>query len=177
MADADGVASSRDSPAATVGLTDHMRGSAQEDGAAALEREGRALFIYMTGRPPGDYALKAYCRAHREGLIEASIDSPFQRALVRLASSGPLPAYAVDTYASTFPVESVRRKLVLVLAIDETCPPDEPALQPALLSPARFVMAATGKLVSHACVLAVCAPMLLPLHLVDELQRRRRHGK
>ncbi len=91
--------------------------------SSALERECRAFCRYLTGRLPDGYVLEKYAEAHRVAR-DYSGGSRFDHLLVNIAAGGPVRANFADSYAGLFARRSLlRRKLILLLAILESCAP------------------------------------------------------
>lgn len=89
----------------------------------ALSRECQVFSRYLVGRPPHDYILNKYLEAHRLAADYAG-GSRFDRLLVTLAARGTAGASLADSYACLFARRSMlRRKLILLLAILESCAP------------------------------------------------------
>jgi len=87
-----------------------------------LERECRSFSQYLIGRPPNDYLLGKYVECHQAGRIPEP-EGAFDGFLTRVAARGPFLARTADTYASRFfRYGSLRKKLVLVLALLECSP-------------------------------------------------------
>jgi len=89
-----------------------------------LAHECRALTRYLTGTEVTPYVLEKYHLCHTS-LPTASEPPPpwFDRALLRVARSGPLGAGLVDSYTRWFsPGSVVRYKLTLLLAVLENSP-------------------------------------------------------
>lgn len=88
-----------------------------------LERECRVFTRYLAGREPTPYVIEKYRAAHA---VDASYrtDSAFDGRLVAVARLHPLLAWLVDAAARFLaPRGTLRKKLVLLLAILETSPP------------------------------------------------------
>jgi hypothetical protein len=89
---------------------------------AGLERECHAFTRLLTGRPPTAYVTRKYIDAHR-ARPDLTIVMGFERVILAHAARGPLVARLADAYARRlFPRGSLRKKLVLLLAIIETSP-------------------------------------------------------
>jgi NADH dehydrogenase len=88
-----------------------------------LDTECDVFTTYLAGRTANDYVRAKYRGAH--AVSAALADSgAFDRFLVRFARAGSLFTRLADAYAALFtPASLLRRKLVLLLAILETCPP------------------------------------------------------
>src|SRR5438045_4660893 len=90
-----------------------------------LGRECRAYAQYLTGAPPNAYVIEKYRDFHRRADIEAVLPpDPFDQFLLQTSARGPYWARLADSYASRFRKDaSVRKKLVVTLAILECAPP------------------------------------------------------
>jgi NADH dehydrogenase len=91
---------------------------------AALEAECRVLAAYLTDAPPNAFVTQKYAQAHRVTQHYFSFGQ-FDDLLLRFALAGrPFLAIA-DAYASLAARRSLlRRKLILLAAILESCPPE-----------------------------------------------------
>ena len=88
-----------------------------------LERECRVFTGYLLGCVPHPYAFRKYAEAHRLSTT-FSLGSRFDFFLIRAARTHRTVARLADSYARLFfPSALLRKKLVLLLAILETCPP------------------------------------------------------
>jgi len=143
----------------------------------ALRAECRAYTRYLIGAEPSDYVLDCYERswpaaAARPEEGTALIDG----WLLRFSRLGGLPARIADGYARLFrPFSSLRRRLILVLAILENSPPSHLPLNSAVTGSAPAI--ALGMLMTLAgSGLCLAAGLLLlgPLHLVSTLAGRAR---
>jgi hypothetical protein len=89
----------------------------------ALEEECRVFTGYLLGCVPPPYAVQKYADAHLVSPI-FSKGSRFDFFLIRVARTHKSITMLADTYARFFvPTGLLRKKLVLLLAILETCPP------------------------------------------------------
>jgi hypothetical protein len=96
-----------------------------------LARECDVFCRYLLGWTPNAYVLKKYADAHEKGAQFAAA-SAFDRFLLRMASGGPWLAQLADTYAWLFARKSVlRKKLILLFAILETCSPSQEVVDSA----------------------------------------------
>jgi hypothetical protein len=87
-----------------------------------LNRECSVFSIYLIGEPPSEYVKKKYREAHQTGLLLDVAAQPAEDFLVRVASIGPWSVKIIDVYTRIFrPFSTVRKKLVLLLAILESC--------------------------------------------------------
>ncbi len=107
--------------------------------SSALARECRTFCRYLTGRLPDGYVTEKYAEAHRV-VADYSRGSRFDRLLVGFAAGGSARASFADSYASLFARQSLlRRKLILLLAILESCAPARGFLD-AIEPVSRFVL-------------------------------------
>jgi hypothetical protein len=98
---------------------------------ASLARECDVFCRYLLGWTPNAYVLEKYSDAHRNG-PQFAVATAFDRFLLRLASAGPWLAQFADTYAWLFARKSVlRKKLILLFAILETCSPSQEVVDSA----------------------------------------------
>jgi hypothetical protein len=87
----------------------------------ALDRECDVFARHLVGEAPDDYVRRKYVEAHAVMRALAPADR-FDAFLLRVASAGTARAKIADAYARVFrPTSAVRKKLVLLLAILETC--------------------------------------------------------
>ena len=94
-----------------------------------LNRECSVFSIYLVGEPPSEYVKKKYREAHQTGLFLDAAAHPAEDFLVRVASIGSWSVKIIDVYTRIFrPVSRVRKKLVLLLAILESCAPSHARL-------------------------------------------------
>src|SRR5690242_14310614 len=89
-----------------------------------LDRECSVFSIYLVGEPPSEYVKKKYRAAHKAGFLIGIDPQPAEDFLVRVASIAPWSTKMTDVYTRLFhPYSTLRRKLILLLAILETCAP------------------------------------------------------
>jgi hypothetical protein len=90
----------------------------------ALIAEGEFLASYLTGAAPWGYITEKYAQAH-ERTSNYAMFGKFDELLLRFARKGRLCTSIADAYASLAARRSaLRRKLILLTAILESCPPD-----------------------------------------------------
>lgn len=135
-------------------------------GSTALSRECEVFSRYLVGRLPDAYVLGKYIEAHRVAPDYAG-GSRFDRLLVSFAASGSAGASLADSYACLFARRStLRRKLILLLAILESCAPARgflDAVEPMPLFLLLLRLVARGVLFLIRLVAA--AVFLFPLQL------------
>ncbi len=90
-----------------------------------LDRECGVFCRYLIGQTPNDYVRRKYREAHR--CPPFSRGNPLTSAdkfLVQIARFGPWSTNIIDAYTRVFrPFSTIRKKLVLLLAILESCAP------------------------------------------------------
>ncbi len=134
--------------------------------AERLAAECRVFTRFLVGAPASVYVVEHYRAAHAVSRAYVPTDR-FEAWLVRLARGGPLWTKLTDSYARVFaPRSALRKKLVLVLAILETCPPFYRAWEPggavgrsALL--VALVLRGLGFLVALVLGTLICSPLLI----------------
>jgi NADH dehydrogenase len=101
-------------------ITSSLQASDSE--GSVTDRECATFTRYLAGLAASPYVRRKYAEAHSAVALEPK--DPFDQLLLRFARKGPLLAKLADAYARIFyPHATLRRKLVLLLAILETCPP------------------------------------------------------
>ena len=132
-----------------------------------LYRECNAFSHYLVGCPQNAYVLGKYIEAHRVAPDYTS-GSRFDRLLVNIAASGTLGASLADSYACLFARRSMlRRKLILLLAILESCAPARGFLD-AIEPVSRFLLSLRllGRGLLFLIRVAAATVFLLPLQLL-----------
>ena len=137
-----------------------------ESNATSLARECEVFCAYLTGVAPDAYVLRKYEEAHQ---VPAKFNarSRYDQFLLGFAATAPWCALFADTYARFFARESVlRKKLILVLAILESCPPERGFVETVIGGSTLFLffrMAARGTMF---CVRLLASMLVLgPFHL------------
>jgi hypothetical protein len=112
--------------ASLLGLDDMLAGDAERPGAATapnLSAECVVFTQHLLGCRPTDYVIAKYEEANEKLPTLAPADR-FDAWLVGFAASRASAASLADSYAAVFvPASALRKKLVILLAILETCPP------------------------------------------------------
>lgn len=132
-----------------------------------LERECRLFTRWLTGLAANEYVIGKYALAHRANEALSARDR-FDRLLLRLARLNRLAVRLADSYSAALrPRGVLRKKLVLLLAILETCPPYCDAVERVHPRPLPWVLAVLilRGLVAIVCVVVAVA-ILLPLQLI-----------
>jgi len=139
-----------------------------------IEQECRTLTRYLIGCYPEPYVTEKYSLGH-SATTDFTESDRFGRLLTRVARIHPLLTKMADSYARLFvPHTLLRKKLVLLLAILETCAPSYRLLEDTdsgsrTLLLFRLAWRGTGAVLS----LLVGAVLLSPLHLILVLGRER----
>lgn len=91
-----------------------------------LHKECEKLSLYLTGMRPDNYVSEKYMHAHISDNITIAGDQPsvFDRFMISVATINPFLASLVDNYTKVFFKKAlIRKKMVLLLAILESCEP------------------------------------------------------
>jgi hypothetical protein len=134
----------------------------------ALSRECAVFCRYLIGKKPGAYVLGKYADGHRVGrMARAARPDPFDAFLILLARVCPLAARLVDGYTLLFyRSSSVRRKLVLLLAILESCTPTYHYLDSVESDPGPLlVLRLLRRILVFPLVLFLGTLVILPVHV------------
>ncbi len=135
------------------------------DLGSRLERECRTFATYLVGTPPNSYVCAKYVETHDHAL---QVRSHFDRLLLSVARRGALGAKLADSYARVFcPQALLRKKLVLLLAILETCSPSYHLIDDLdSNSPTVLVLRMSARAIGSLVALAAAVPFLLPAQLI-----------
>ncbi len=137
----------------------------------ALARECSVFARYLTGKDPGAYLLGWYAHAHSAHPVFAP-QTAFDRFLLRAAGTSPALALLADSYASFFARQStLRKKLILVLGILESLPPEagfDERIEES--SPAAAVLRIGARGMMFALRLALAVIVFMPFHLLLSLR-------
>jgi hypothetical protein len=148
-------------------------GSARAEGATdeVLAREFGVWSRYLGTAAPEAQAVAAYVRAHPSAALHAG--DRFDRTLVSVARRSPAWCALADSYARRVrPYGSLRRKLVLALAVLESTPQAHAAYDTAKAgAPVVSWLALAASGAGWAARTAVAVALLLPLHLASRLGR------
>jgi hypothetical protein len=89
-----------------------------------VDRECEVFCRYLVGQAPNGYVKQKYRAAHQIGALRSGPEQVPDGFLVKAASIAPWSAKIIDTYTRFFrPSSTVRKKLIVLLAILETCAP------------------------------------------------------
>jgi hypothetical protein len=145
-----------------------------------LEQECLVFCRYLSGVSPDNFTLKKYHDAHT---INAEVyynqKTFFEKLLITLARIHPLFTQIVDTYAVfLFKNAIIRKKLVLLLAILESCPPNKYNLDNTDQR-AKFILflIMVCKLLTFTLILCFAIVVLLPLHIITDISLKLSHRR
>lgn len=89
-----------------------------------LSKECNVFCYYLIKQMPNKYIIGKYHNAHRIGSIRQKEMSSFDKLLIGIALINPFFTKLVDVYTSIFFKSSfLKKKLILLLAILESCAP------------------------------------------------------
>ncbi len=138
----------------------------------SLAEECRVFCRYLIHREPNDYVLSIYKKGHSSpGFAAAPPPSLMDKMLIRIARRHPMLTRVADAYSRVFFKRSLlRRKLVLLLAILESCAPGHYYLDSTDgVSRTVFFL----KLVQHSTLYALSLVfgvlLFLPLHIFTRM--------
>ena len=128
-----------------------------------LDDECRRLTHYLIGSDPPPAVMDAYVRAHRHPGLEARAATGREKALLRMASMGPVFVRAADAYGAVFARGSLlRRKLVLLVAILESHGRSAAAIDTATPGSRMTWMLSVGAHGAACAARVVLVALLLP---------------
>jgi hypothetical protein len=138
----------------------------------SLERECSTFVRYLTGSRPSPYVVTKYLQAHE--VLPAMEDIGFGDTLVRIASRSSAWTLLADSFARLFvPRGSLRKKLVLLIAILEVSPPfSHDLIGPPAHSRVTQLVFLTGRFMLFGLALAAGAIVFLPLRLLTPRSKR-----
>lgn len=142
-----------------------------------LERECGVFCRYLGNQTANGYVLRKYRDGHSSSTFRARCPpQTIDRVLLHLALTHPLGTKMADAYACVFTPRGVlRHKLVLLLAILESCAPTYKVFDGTPKSGAAslafsFALAGTG----YAITFILACVVLLPIHAVLSISSLRR---
>lgn len=153
--------------------------------AKALNRECAIFCRYLIGEEPNEYVRRKYLEAHgSRSFAGVEQPNPPERFLVEVARIGPWSTRLIDAYTRIFrPFSLVRKKLVLLLAILESCAPTHLYLDSIdSTSVPLLLLRSFRRCVTFAFLLVVASLVLFPLELAVRassklvMSRLPRHG-
>lgn len=138
----------------------------------SLAKECRVFCRYLIKQEPNDYVLRTYQRGHHSpGFAAALPPSPVDKMIIRIAGKHPVLTRAGDAYSRVFFKRSLlRRKLVLLLAILESCAPGHHYLDSTDgVSRAGFYLKLAQHSTLYALSLVFGVLLFLPHHLFTRM--------
>jgi hypothetical protein len=140
-----------------------------------LDGECRALGRYLLGQEPNEYVRSKYRAAH----ARLGLDAPrpqFDSLLLGMAVRRRRLTRACDVYARFFAAQgTLRKKMVVLLAIAESTPPYFRSIDAADSGGrAAFFLRVMGKGAASVLCLLAALPFLLPLQLLLQVAGGRR---
>jgi hypothetical protein len=137
----------------------------------ALARECEVFSRYLLGAAPNDYVRGKYLDAHERD-PNYSAHSRFGRVLLGFAARGPGCARLADSYACLLARKStLRKKLILLAAIFETCAPFQEVFDSTDAGGQGILIARlAGRGVLFALYLLVALALFAPVHVLQGLR-------
>ncbi len=157
-----------------LGLDDMLGARASRSGQEPdLDAECNVFTRYLIGRDAVPYIRAKYAAAHA-ALPALEPRNRFDAFLVRFARRGPVFAKLADAQDAVFsPASLLRKKMVLLLAILETCPPSHRLIdEPLGGRPLAALLALAGTALSALLGLVAGSLILLPIRAVLALAPR-----
>ena len=127
---------------------------------------------YLVRQDPSTYVVLKYAEAHNAGPLGTQGDG-FDRRIVRLAARYRLLTGPAAAYIRLFgPQRVLQKKLVLLLAVLETCAPSYLRLEPAAAQRVSLLIARLlGRFWLAMVYLAAGMVVFAPLHIVLRVGR------
>jgi hypothetical protein len=144
----------------------------------SLTQECLVFCRYLSGVSPDNYVLNKYNEANKiNSEMYRNQKTYFEEILITLARIHPLFTQLVDTYAVFLCKNSLlRKKLVLLLAILESCPPENYKLD-HIGQHSRFILSLIilRKLFTFSLILCFAIVILLPVHIITGISLKFSH--
>jgi len=142
---------------------------------SALNDECHVFTYYLINQRPNGYVLNKYRDAHRASDAFHNPDTnPFDTFLVSISTTSPFVTKLVDSYTSVFFRRSVvRKKMVLLLAIIESCAPTHSHLDspdPCAKTTLWIRMVRRG--IASVLTLFLSMVLLMPFQLIFAIRSR-----
>jgi hypothetical protein len=141
----------------------------REASRSLLDRECVVFSKYLLGIKPTEYVMQKYHQAHEIGSVMAGRRSNlFDRLMTGFATISPVATRIADSYAALFLRNGLlRRKLIVLLAILESCAPSYSRLDSIDETRPLFIVLKMIKSVCASGVLLLIATLtFLPLHVL-----------
>lgn len=134
---------------------------------SALDSECRVFCRYLIGKEPNDYVRRKYRVAHETSSLVRGSSPSSDPMLVKIARGNPAATRVIDAYARVFrPSALVRKKLVLLVAILESCAPSHSDLDsPDSASIPWLFLKSIERSLTFALLVVVASVVILPLEL------------
>jgi hypothetical protein len=143
-----------------------------------LTQECLVFCRYLSGVSPDNYVLGKYNNANKiNSEMYRNQKTYFEEILITLARIHPLFTQLVDTYAVFLCKNAIiRKKLVLLLAILESCPSERYRLD-SIIRHSRFILSLIilRKLITFTLILCFAIVLLLPLHIITDISLKFSH--
>ncbi len=135
--------------------------------AAELERECSLFCRYLADIDATPEMIKSYQHAHEIDGLRLSSSTPLDRSLMTLAGGGAALTRIADSFAGVIaPASALRRKLVILIAILESCSPSASKVEIATPgSRAAWVVSSAVYAAGWLLRVVVAAVLLSPLRL------------
>jgi len=133
-----------------------------------LDRECRVFCRYLIGQEPNEYVKQKYRAAHQTSSLRWDPGDTAEAFLVRVAGIGAWSTKIIDAYTRVFrPFSTVRKKLVLLLAILESCAPTHAYVDSVDSNSISFLFVRfVQKSVTFGLILLVGILFILPAELI-----------
>jgi hypothetical protein len=142
---------------------------------SALDRECSAFCRYLIGQEPSEYVKQKYRAAHQIGSLRRDFEDAAEAFLVRIAGIGSWSTKIIDAYTRVFrPFSTVRRKLILLLAILESCAPTHVYLDSVDSDSSVWLLVQViQRCITFALILSVGMLIILPAEIMLRTSVRR----
>lgn len=140
----------------------------------ALDRECAVFCRYLIGQEPNEYVKKKYRAAHQTGSLRGGHSCPADGLLVKVAGIGPWSTKIIDAYTRVFrPFARVRKKLILLLAILESCGPTHAYLDSVNLNSAPLLfLRLVQRCLAFSLIVIVGIVVIFPFELMLRVSKK-----
>jgi NADH dehydrogenase len=150
-----------------------------QDSRAATEKqlmhECGLLTRYLVGQQPSDYVIEKFVEAHKfSSIFDESKLKPFERFLLRNATRNIFTLKVIDAYSAFFSRSSIlRNKLILMVAILESCTPSYRSFDPHPTAPViQILLNLFANGLGFAVAFALAILILIPIQILFALRAR-----
>jgi nucleoside-diphosphate-sugar epimerase len=143
---------------------------------AQLDRECVTYTRYLVRQDPTEYIVEKYCDAHQYSEVLDDTNAPaFSNFLVRMSARNSFFTQLADAYTSIFYKRSLfRNKLVLLVAILESCAPTYPSFEvPDATNIVGVIFQMSLRTVGFVLALLLSTILLSPVRAVYALGARQ----